>query len=380
MKNEQDAALIREVVGKYCERARACEAKGQPDRAARLYLGAAGILTKSAPGCPAEIRAARYDDAERLVHKADALSNKPRACLAERAREQRSPDFPDAQRWFPEPAPDVSFDDVVGLEEAKAFIRDRVLLPMRKPHLYKQAKLKPASGLLLFSLHGCGKTTFARACARESGTAFFNVHPSDIMAKYVGEAEQRVRSLFQAAREAAPSIIYVDEADGLLSDREDGTGVSKRVLDTFLAEMAGFSGEKTGVFVLAATNHPWKIADALRRPGRLSDTLYIPLPDQAARRAILEKQFDGVARKDDLWLDDIAAATDGFSGADVVELADRAKVLAVLRADRDGGDVVLKQPDLEEVCDCVRPSVDLSSIEKLRAAMVGHGYPVPDRM
>jgi len=227
--------------------------------------------------------------------------------------------------------PNVTWDDVGGLEEVKRQLREAVQWPLRYPQLFEAARLDPPKGALLFGPPGCGKTLLAKALATETGVNFISVKGPELLSMYVGESERAMRDIFHKARQAAPCIIFFDEIDALASTRSAGredSGVGGRVLSQLLTELDGIE-ELRGVLVLAATNRPDMLDAALLRPGRFDIQVEIPMPDRAARERIFQVHLrerlvePGI---DSRWLAD---QTEGFSGAEIEAVCHRA-MMAVL--------------------------------------------------
>eukprot|EP00371_Babesia_bovis_P000901 XP_001609548.1 ATPase, AAA family [Babesia bovis T2Bo] len=212
--------------------------------------------------------------------------------------------------------PHVKWSDIAGLETAKQSLQEAVVFPMRFPNLFT-GSLKPWRGILLYGPPGTGKTYLAKACATELDASFIAISSSDVLSKWLGESEKFVKSLFQAARERAPCVIFIDEIDSLCSSRsESDSECGRRVKTEFLVQMQGVSEDSDGVLVLAATNLPWALDSAIIR--RFDRRIYIPLPDLQARRQLLElslKSCEHELTSDDL--DELAQCTEGYSGSDV---------------------------------------------------------------
>lgn len=213
--------------------------------------------------------------------------------------------------------PNVKWDDVAGLENAKAALREAVILPVKFPHLFT-GKRQPWKGILLYGPPGTGKSHLAKAVATEVNSTFFSVSSSDLVSKWLGESERLVRSLFEMARENKPAIIFIDEVDSLCSSRSDSESESARRIKTeFLVQMQGVSsGGGEGVLVLAATNLPWALDSAIRR--RFERRIYIPLPEKPARQAMIRIHLGDTAHT--LQEPDfarLAEKTEGFSGSDI---------------------------------------------------------------
>ncbi|VEU23292.1 DEKNAAC104421 [Brettanomyces naardenensis] len=212
--------------------------------------------------------------------------------------------------------PNVSWDDVAGLNQAKDALKEAVILPVKFPQLFT-GKRKPVSGLLLYGPPGTGKSYLAKAVATEAKSTFFSVSSSDLVSKWMGESERLVKQLFQMAREQKPSIIFIDEVDALCGPRGEGESeASRRIKTELLVQMNGVSSDSEGVLVLGATNIPWQLDSAIRR--RFERRIYIPLPDSEARVEMFKLNIGDTATT--LTSQDyhtLAKMTDGYSGHDV---------------------------------------------------------------
>lgn len=182
--------------------------------------------------------------------------------------------------------PDVQWDDVAGLENAKIAIKEAVIMPIQFPNFFT-GLVKPWKGILLYGPPGTGKTMLAKACANEADSTFFSMSSSDLISKFVGESAKLISTLFKMAREEEASIIFLDEIDSLVSARAEGESEStKQVKTEFLVQMDGVGSEKGRLLVLGATNIPWNLDQAMLR--RFEKRVYIDLPDFSARRYLLE--------------------------------------------------------------------------------------------
>jgi transitional endoplasmic reticulum ATPase len=227
--------------------------------------------------------------------------------------------------------PDVKWDDVGGLDEVKELIREMVAWPLAYAERFKFAKVSPPKGLLLTGQPGTGKTLLAKAAATECGINFISVKGPALISKWVGESEKGIREVFRKARQAAPCLVFFDELDALVPRRGDGAGesnVSGRVVGQFLAELDGIE-ELRGVVVLGATNRPDMIDPALLRAGRFDSIVELPPPDRAARLLIFGVHTRGRKLSAGIDLENLAARTEGFVGAEIEALCRRAAMLAI---------------------------------------------------
>ena len=230
--------------------------------------------------------------------------------------------------------PDVGWDDVGGLDDVRRRLIEAVEWPLKYPQLFAQAGVQPPKGLLLAGPPGVGKTMIAKAVANESGVNVIAVKGPELMSRYVGESEAGVREVFHKARQAAPCIVFLDEVDAVVPARGAGSSdshVADRVLSQFLSEMDGLE-ELKGVFVLGATNRADLIDAAMLRPGRFDEVVDIPLPGEEDRRAILAVHLRGKPGGEDVDVSDLAARTNGASGAELAAICNRAALYAIRRS------------------------------------------------
>jgi SpoVK/Ycf46/Vps4 family AAA+-type ATPase len=252
----------------------------------------------------------------------------------------------------------VTLADVGGMAEVKQRLELAFLGPLRNPRLRGLFGKSLRGGLLLYGPPGCGKTFLARAVAGEMGAAFVSLSIVDVLAMWVGSSERNLHDLFEAARSHAPCVLFLDEIDALGHKRSQLHSSALRTLvNQLLTELDGVGGGNEGVFVLAATNAPWDIDAALRRPGRLDRTVLVLPPDATARAAILEYHLRDrpVAGVD---LRALAAATEHFSGADLAHVCETAAEFALRDAITTGEVRMISQQDLTAAIRDLRPSTD----------------------
>jgi SpoVK/Ycf46/Vps4 family AAA+-type ATPase len=251
----------------------------------------------------------------------------------------------------------VRLADVAGMQEVKARLEAAFLAPMRNPELVRLYGKSLRGGLLLYGPPGCGKTFIARALAGEIGARFVSVSLADVLDMYIGQSERNVHELFEMSRRCAPCVVFLDEVDALGQKRSHLRHSGGRgTVNQLLAEMDGVENNNDGVYVLGATNHPWDVDVALRRPGRFDRMVLVLPPDESAREAILRYHLRDrpVARVDTRKL---ARRTDGYSGADLAYVCETAAEKALLDSARSGSARMIETKDLEQAAAEVKPSI-----------------------
>ncbi len=259
--------------------------------------------------------------------------------------------------------PDVRWNDVGGLDEAKRALREAIEWPLRHRNLFEKAHVTPPKGILLSGPPGTGKTLLAKAVASESNANFIAVKGPELLSLWVGESERGVRGVFRKAKLASPCILFFDEVDSLLPGRGSGhdSAVTDRVISQFLTEMDGIE-DMVGVIVLGATNRPDLLDPAVLRAGRFEQRIELPLPDQLSRHAILAVHTRDMPLDDAVDIDALAGRTDDMTGADLASLCRRAAFLAIREAlDANGG-----EPS-EDLALTIGPRHFESALDELRA-------------
>ncbi len=258
--------------------------------------------------------------------------------------------------WEPE-RPAITLRDVAGMETVKRRLNIAFLAPMQNPDLRKLYGKSLKGGLLLYGPPGCGKTFIARATAGELGAKFLSVGLSDVLDMWLGQSEKNLHEIFETARRSRPCVLFFDEIDALGRKRSlMRQSAGRDVVNQLLAEMDSVGADNEGVFILAATNHPWDIDAALRRPGRLDRTLLVLPPDAPARESILrlnseDRPLSGVD------FAALAAKTEDYSGADLAHLCDSAAELALENSLASGQVRPISGGDFKQALKDVRPSV-----------------------
>ncbi|BAM70744.1 cell division control protein [Methanothermobacter sp. CaT2] len=244
---------------------------------------------------------------------------------------------------------DVTYEDIGGLKEEVKKVREMIEIPLKRPELFERLGITPPKGVLMHGPPGTGKTLLAKAVANESDAHFIAINGPEIMSKYVGGSEERLREFFEEAEENAPSIIFIDEIDAIAPKREDVSGeVERRIVAQLLTLMDGLKS-RGQVVVIGATNRPDALDPALRRPGRFDREIEIGVPDREERKEILQIHTRGMPLADDVDLDELAEITHGFVGADLESLCKESamrvlrRVLPEIKADEEIPKEVLKK-------------------------------------
>jgi len=227
--------------------------------------------------------------------------------------------------------PKITYEDIGGMKRVLEKVREMIELPLKYPELFKHLGIEPPKGVLLYGPTGCGKTLLAKAVANEAGANFYFINGPEIMSKYYGESEEKLRRIFREAEENAPSIIFIDEIDAIASRREEATGeVEKRLVSQLLTLLDGLQ-QRGQVIVIAATNRPDALDPALRRPGRFDREISIGVPDKNGRKEILLIHSREMPLANDASIDELAELTHGYTGADLAALCREAAMSALRR-------------------------------------------------
>ena len=249
--------------------------------------------------------------------------------------------------------PDVTFSDVVGLEEVKAEIYDKVIYPKTYHELYERFNKKLGGGILLYGPPGNGKTMIAKAVAKETGSTFFPIKFSDLGSKWFGETEGKIKALFDEARAEKSAVIFFDEIDAIASARGDESATNRMVAE-LLSQMDGINRVKGNITIIAATNRIDNLDPAILRPGRFDEKILVPLPDAKMRAAMLRKKLSGIPCEKLSYVE-IAKLCDGFSGAEIELVCEKAKQ-SVIRAIIGGApnDTKICENDVRDAVNSVR--------------------------
>lgn len=248
----------------------------------------------------------------------------------------------------------IDFTHIGGMEALKERIRMSIIYPFKNKELFKKFKKRSGGGLLFYGPPGCGKTLISRATAGECGAHFINISVHDILSKWIGESEQRMHALFAEARRKAPTVIFIDEVDALGVKRSDA-GHTASLVNTLLTEMDGSQSDNEDLLIIGATNTPWRVDSAFRRPGRFDHVLFVPPPDTEARASILEILLEDIPQEK-IDIKKIAKATDKFSGADLRSLIDQSTEQVIQEIMRTGKETQLTNKHILTTLKTTRPT------------------------
>ncbi len=345
--------------------------------AARTYLleAAESMVELAAKTKSPDMRRQHEEYAAELIDLAKECARQRKHGAPRRQRATDSDDKgADASDWIVKEKPKIGFDDIAGLDDVKDEIRLKMIYPLSHPKLAKKYGISAGGGVLLYGPPGTGKTMMAKAIARELDATFFVISPAQILSKWVGEAEQNLKKLFDAAKAEDKSVIFMDEIEALVPRRRSGgSSVMQRVVPQILQELEGFEEDTTPLLFVGATNKPWMVDDAMMRPGRLDARILVPLPDAPARFKLLEIYMGKRPLAEDVDFGVLCDKLDGYSGADIASVAERAARFAFMEsiAGKDNRPITMK--DVLQVIEATLPSVKPSDLARYeRFTQSGH--------
>lgn len=259
----------------------------------------------------------------------------------------------------------VTFDDVIGLDDVKESINQMVVYPFKYKEIYKAFNRDSGGGILLYGAPGTGKTMIAKAIANEIDAEFYSIKCSDIASKWYGESARNIKKLFDKARSHERSIIFFDEFDSLGSNRDHGNyNTVNMVVSELLSQIDGFESKKNTVLLIASTNKPWNIDSALLRSGRFNKKIYIGLPDKTSRINLLFHELKD-SPLSNVNLESISEKTEGYSSADIVELCNEMKDIAIKRSIQTNQISPINQKDLIKALSMVSSTIVKDELDKL---------------
>ena len=309
---------------------------GNDEQAVDLYVRA-----------KAQVDFSEDDELEALLHSARPAN---RLTVIEGDRPDNLVSFVEAQR------DSVRFTDIAGMDSLKKTLRLQIIEPFLNPGLFSRFRKQAGGGVLLYGPPGCGKTLMARAIATECSATFMSIGISDVLNMWLGESERNLALLFEQARAKKPCVMFFDELDALAYSRSKSNSTSARtVVNEFLAQLDGFAHNNAEVLILAATNMPWDVDSAIKRPGRFAKQIFVPPPDEEARRVMMQMKLVEVPVAD-IDFAAIASATKNYSGADMDGLIDNAKDSALSDILDSGNERPLQQADFVDALETTIPS------------------------
>lgn len=314
--------ILRQEIQKEIDNAKKLEASGKSKDAGPHYMRAAALYRKLA-------YISKKEDADKLFNNAAEYEAKS-ATLVKTTPYNRAEDDDAIKDMIVSEKPEIKWDDIGGLEKIKDEIKESLVLPLVGD---KPAYVESSKNILLYGPPGTGKTMIAKACSNMIDAPFFEVKASTLLSKYYGESEKIVSRLFSEAQEKQPSIIFIDEIDSIiLSRNRDINEGTRRVIGELLTEIDGFSTDNNKVIIIAATNRPWDLDEALL--SRFHKEIYIPLPDEKSREKIFELNLEG-AELDGVTEEALSRKSDGFSGREISSIC-REAIMNMVREMNEG--------------------------------------------
>lgn len=344
---------------------------GEVLEAREIFLKAAALANEISVGATSyDVRMEYHKTASKILEfvKTKCVKNPPKEVPTTPVEKEK-------HKVKAEKKSDITFADVAGLDDVKDEIRYKVLEPLRSPELAKLYNIEPGAKILLYGPPGTGKTYIARAIAGEVDAEFYAVNCQDLISKWMGESSKKLDEIFETALKNERAIIFFDEFDSVASKRGDGSdgadGEMARFVATFLTKVDGFKKSETNkmLLLIAATNRPWVLDSAMLRGGRFDTHIYVGVPDQAARLFLVNKALKGLPMDDDVDLEKLAWALEGYGGGDITAICNKIKAKAYMRASKMG----MAQNITREDCNGVLLSShnvitkeDLENFEKFR--------------
>jgi len=310
--------------------AKAAEQAGNFEKARPLYLKAADKFNQASSLNPDKLdKNTQHGLAKHFYEHGRSLGKQP-ASIGGSHRALDEPILSKDELIISE-KPEIGFSDIGGLDNVKEEMKKAIIYPFTHKKLYDYYNQKPGGGVLLYGPPGCGKTMIAKAAATECDADFINVETSTIMSKWVGESEKSIKQVFSAARDCNRAIVFFDEFDAVAGRRGEIEDYAKRIVNELLQQMDGMD-KNDNILVLAATNEPWAIDPALRRPGRFKKLIFIPPPDLEARKAIFNIYLQKLPLESDVDAGVLSNKTDMYSGADIKAICDDAAEIPLQEA------------------------------------------------
>ena len=371
----EDLTLLIERYKQFYNKAFLAQQQGKRDVAKVNFMHAAEVMYDIAKKSPNNLKDVRLEKAKLLIQLAEGVVPNVKNEISgiyndktETVKDSTHNETSNSQFKPIKSDENYSLEDVIGLEEAKHIVRTQMILPVKFPEAYNLYKKNTGGGMILYGPPGTGKTTFAKAIANEAEAAFFYIKGSDILDMYVGSSQKNIKSLFESIRKETRAILFLDDMDSLFKKRGDDKNNDK-VVTEFLQEMDGFNSAK-GIMLLGATNRPWDLDSAVTRPGRFSRQVYIGLPNKDNRKFLISKFLKDAPVDSSFELELVANKTENFSGADLRELCEQAKLIPLMKYIEDNQNnreqkvYEITNHDFEEALSHISSSINLKELEQ----------------
>ncbi len=348
-------------INKLLEYAIKKESEGNKKEASELYMLAYKKLIELAKNSNNELKKERLEQAEIILKTYKSLNgdyDNDKILQGKKILETLNIEAPEI--------PKVTFNDVAGLENVKNEIMYKIIYPMRYKELSKEYNIEFGGGMLLYGPPGTGKTFIVKAIANEVNANFINVNPSSLYSQWFGQFEKNISSLFKAAYLLSPSIIFFDEIDTLVPKRSGSeSDAAKRGVSQLLTEVGGLTSEKDkNIFIIAATNNPWEVDEAVMRPGRFDVKIYVPPPDYESRKKLFELKLSGIKYIKDIDYDKLAGLTEKYSGADIEFICKKSVQNVFMDVVKSGIKRDINTDDIINVISQIRPSIDDAMLKR----------------
>lgn len=367
-----DTKDLLQLAYEHLQRAQDFESKKEYNSSANDYLEASKFLFEAASKSNGEIKNVRVEQAEKLLRKSKEIralkdeEKNSRVKASDRSgKGNEASSFEDLGININK-VPEVSFDDVAGLQDVKSQIITKVIYPSQQPETARKFGVSSGGGILLYGPPGTGKTHIARAIAHEAKATFISINPATLLSKWFGEFEKNIELLFSLAREHAPSLIFFDEIDSLFPKRgKTNSSVMARAVPQMLSEMDGyFKDFSKPILVIGATNNPWDMDEAVLRSGRFDEKVYVGPPNMEARKRIFDINCVKRPIEDGVDFNLLSEKTDGYSGADISYICRKAAENVFREVIETGNDRKINQSDFISAISGIGPSINSEMIRK----------------
>ncbi|BAB59528.1 26S proteasome regulatory subunit [Thermoplasma volcanium GSS1] len=345
------------------------EENGHKDKAKEYYLVAYRVMLEAANDSPSDLKKKRLDQCALILNAYKRVSGERTDFTV---KKQNDDEIVEGEALLEEigiekpEIPKVTFEDVAGLDDVKNEILGKIIYPMKFKELSQEYNIQFGGGMLLYGPPGTGKTFIVKAIANEVKARFINVNPSTLYSEWFGVFEKNISKLFRAASLLSPAIIFFDEIDALVPKRDtSNSDAAKRGVAQLLNEVGGINSQKNkNIFIIAATNNPWEVDEAMLRPGRFDIKIYVPPPDIVARKKIFQLNLAKIKQVGNVDYDLLAEETEGYSGADIEFICKKAAQNVFMEAVKTGKSRPVETRDVIDVIGSIKPSIDYELLEK----------------